>query len=106
MSLTLRGDSRLDRSVRRGKKKRKPHEKANSPVITPRPSFRLSSFKRLCTPLTFTDEQYPLFRNSFDTRPTVVTVAFETIDIQALGTPSSLLDRGSSELRLPSLIAP
>jgi len=35
-------------------------------------------------PLTFTDEQYPLFRNSFDARPTVVTVAFEMIDIQAL----------------------
>jgi len=37
-------------------------------------------------PLTFTDEQYPLFRNSFEARPTVVTVAFETIDIQALAT--------------------
>ena len=33
-------------------------------------------------PLTFTDKQYPLFRNSFDARPTAVTVAFETIDIQ------------------------
>lgn len=33
-------------------------------------------------PLTFTDEQYPLFRNNFDARPTAVTVAFETIDIQ------------------------
>lgn len=33
-------------------------------------------------PLTFTDEQYPLFRNSFDVRPTAATVAFETIDIQ------------------------
>jgi len=33
-------------------------------------------------PLTFTDEQYPLFRNSFDARPIVATVAFETIDIQ------------------------
>lgn len=33
-------------------------------------------------PLTFTDEQYPLFRNTFDARPIVATVALETIDIQ------------------------
>lgn len=56
-------------------------------------------------PLTFTDEQYPLFRNSFEARPTVVTVTFEAIDIRALGTPSSLPDRGSPELGLPSPIA-
>jgi hypothetical protein len=56
-------------------------------VITPRPSFRLSSFKRLCAPLTFTDEQYPLFRNNFDVRPTAATVALETTDIPVLTPP-------------------
>lgn len=35
-------------------------------------------------PLTFTVEQYPLFRKSFDARPIEATVAFETIDMQEL----------------------
>ena len=51
-------------------------------------------------PLTFTDEQYPLFRNSFDARPTATTVAFETIDIQAHARRRfRVADRGRSESR-------
>ena len=42
-------------------------------------------------PWTFTDEQYPLFRNSFDARPTVATVAFETIDIQVVTAVPSIV---------------
>ena len=84
INLTWRGGLPLDRLVRREQQAEK---ETYPPVITPRPSFRLSSFKRLWTPLTLTEEQYPLFRNSFDARPTAATVAFETTDIQVLMPP-------------------